>query len=190
MIDDRDELDGLLDRALARRANEASPLGMKARIVRSLPETAEVSMARWRRGVVPWLATAAASLLVAAGLLPHLLHRTQPQPAVDVARVSPPAESLPPVAASSDDAVEKRLSVHRVARPVVPQAVEAEVRPKLDMFPSTALHPPKAAPGSREAQLQILTSLPESTLTMMAEAQEKNRYSAPQFEPSAAHPLN
>jgi hypothetical protein len=194
MIDDRDDLDDLLDRALTRRANEAAPLGMKARIVRSLAETAEVSMAWWRRGIVPWLATAAASLLVAAGLLPHLLHRTLPQPAVDVARVSPHAEGLPSAAASSIDAVEKRHSVHRVARPVVPQAIEAEVRPKLDMFPSTAIHPPKAAPGSREAQLQILTSLPESTLAMMAEAQEKNRYPAPQFapqlEPSTARPLN
>jgi hypothetical protein len=190
MIDDRDDLDDLLDGALTRRANEAAPLGMRARIVRSLPETAEVSIAWWRRGIVSWLATAAASLLVAVGLLPHLQHRAQPQPAVDVARVSPHTEGLPPVTTSSVDAVAKRHGVRRVARSVVPQAVEAEVRPKLDMFPSTALHPPKAAPGSREAQLQILASLPESTLAMMAEAQEKNRYSAPQFEPSVAHPLN
>ena len=47
--------------------------------------------------------------------------------------------------------------------------------PKLETFPSTALNPPKPEPGSMEAQLEVLVSLPQSTLVQLAEDQAKEQ---------------
>ena len=61
--------------------------------------------------------------------------------------------------------------------------------PKLDTFPSTAMHPPKPEPGSMEAQLQMLISLPQSTLAQMAETQAKEQ-SAPKDQIGMQDKLN
>ena len=61
--------------------------------------------------------------------------------------------------------------------------------PKLDTFPSTAMNPPKPEPGSMEAQLQVLISLPQSTLAQMAETQAKEQ-SAPKAQTDMQDKLN
>ena len=176
-----DEFEELLGRTLRRRVNTAAPVGMTARIAEA---ASKQPVAVMRKTYTPlWRLAIAAGLVLAAGMsFFGLRHGQRVTPKIAATHV------IAPVVSTSGDIVPANMPLahapaakaairpHIAQKPHQPAAevVEAENRPKLDTFPSTAIHPPKPEPGSMEAQLRILVSLPRSTLAAMADAQAKS----------------
>ena len=180
-----DEFEELLGRTLRRRVNTAAPAGMTSRIAdaagrQPVAVVSKTHMPLWRLAV-------AAGLVLAAGVsFFGWRHGQRVSPAPKIAMnhaVSPvvsvsTAGDIVPANVSLGHAPEAKTATRthvapKVHRPAA-DVVEAEYRPKLDTFPSTAIHPPKPEPGSMEAQLRVLMSLPRSTLAAMADAQAKS----------------
>ena len=187
------EFEELLDRTLRRRVNVVAPVEMAGRI----------SAAAWREVVVVrrrlpvWQMAVAASVVLAVagacygwqrergmerGLAPQIALREMPSEGV---RAMSPA--VPVVVPSIPHVVRARAMRQRSMSSG--WVVAMNEGPKLDTFPSTAMHPPKPEPGSMEAQLQMLISLPQSTLAQMAETQAKEQ-SAPKDQIDMQDKLN
>ena len=178
MSERENEFEELLDRTLRRRMNGVAPVAMVERI--SAAAGREVVVVR--RWAPVWQMAVAASVVLAVagafygwrrerGVAPQIAMREMPServramsPAVLVVTTSPPH-------------VVRARAVRRRSM-LSGWAVEMNEGPKLDTFPSTAMHPPKPEPGSMEAQLQVLISLPQSTLAQMAETQAEEQSSS------------
>jgi hypothetical protein len=185
------EFEELLDRTLRRRVNVVAPVEMVGRI--SAAAGREVVVVRRRLPV--WQMAMAASVVLAVagafygwqrergmerGLAPQIALREMPSEGVRAMSPAVPVVVLQHVARAR--AVRRRsMSSGWV--------VAMNEGPKLDTFPSTAMHPPKPEPGSMEAQLQMLISLPQSTLAQMAETQAKEQ-SAPKDQIGMQDKLN
>jgi hypothetical protein len=182
------EFEELLDRTLRRRVNVVAPVEMVGRI--SAAAGREVVVVRRRLPV--WQMAMAASVVLAVagafygwqrergmerGLAPQIALREMPSEGVRA--MSPAVPSIQHVARAR--AVRRRSMSSGWA--------VMNDGPKLDTFPSTAMHPPKPEPGSMEAQLQMLISLPQSTLAQMAETQAKEQ-SAPKDQIDVQDKLN
>ena len=193
MSERENEFEELLDRTLRRRVNVVAPVEMVGRI--SSAAGREVVVVRRRLPV--WQMAVAASVVVAVagsfygwrrekgaerGLVTQIALREMPSEGVRT--MSP---MVPVVAPSIPHVV--RVRVVRRRSVSSGWAVEMNEGPKLDTFPSTAMHPPKPEPGSMEAQLQMLISLPQSTLAQMAETQAKEQ-SAPKAQTDMQDNLN
>ena len=195
-----DEFEELLGRTLRRRVNTAAPAGMTGRIADAAGRQPVAVVSKTHAPL--WRLAVAAGLVLAVGMsffgwrhgqrvapAPKIATNHAAIPVVSTTRdISPANVSFihPPVlkTATRPHVAPK---VHRPAADVV----EAENRPKLDTFPSTAIHPPKPEPGSMEAQLRILVSLPSATLEEIADAQAKSRrVSAEQSNPIPESKLN
>jgi hypothetical protein len=175
MNERENEFEELLNRTLWRRVNVVAPVEMAGRV--SAAAGREVVVVR--RGMPIWqMAVAASVVLVVSGafygwrrergLATQVAMREVPSEGI---RAMSPAMSV--VGPSIPHVVRARALRRRSMSSV--WAVAMNEGPKLDTFPSTAMNPPKPEPGSMEAQLQILISLPQSTLAQMAETQAKEQ---------------
>jgi len=195
-----DEFEELLGRTLHRRANTAAPAGMTGRIADAAGRQPVAVVSKTRMPL--WRLAVAAGLVLAAGVsFFGWRHGQRIAPAPKIATnhainpVVSTAGDIAPANVSLGHAPELKTAIRahvapKVHRPAA-NVVEAEYRPKLDTFPSTAIHPPKPEPGSMEAQLRILMSLPQATLEEIADAQAKSRrVSAEQSNPSPESKLN
>ena len=178
-----EEFEELLGRTLRRHVNTTAPAGMTARIAEAASKQPVAVVSKTRMPL--WRLAVAAGLLLAAGMsFFGWRHgqRVAPAPKIAmnhvIAPVVPATEIIAPANVPLAHAPAARVAIqtHIAPKPHQPAAevIEAENRPKLDTFPSTAIHPPKPEPGSMEAQLRILVSLPRSTLVAMADAQAKS----------------
>jgi hypothetical protein len=197
-----DEFEELLGRTLHGHMNTAAPAGMTARIADAAGRQPVAVASKTRTPL--WRLAVAAGIVLAAGISffgwRHGQHvDLAPQTASNHAMVPnaivPTTGDIAPANVSLVHRPEVKAAprLHLTPRPHLPaaEAVEAENRPKLDIFPSTAIHPPKPEPGSMEAQLRILMSLPQSTLEEIADAQAKSRLvSAEQAKPTPESKLN
>jgi hypothetical protein len=184
MSERENEFEELLDRTLRWRVNAAPPVAMVERIAEAVGR----EMVVVRRRLPMWQMAVAASVVLAVagsfygwrygretehGVAPQIAMRETPAEGV---RAMSPAVSIaaPPMPHGvRTRATRRRPTSSSWAAGV--SAVETNQGPKLDTFPSTAMNPPKPEPGSMEAQLQVLISLPQSTLAQMAEAQSKEQ---------------
>jgi hypothetical protein len=186
------EFEELLDRTLRRRVNVVAPDAMVGRI--SAAAGREVVVVR--RGMPVWQMAAAASVVLAVAGSFYGWRREKGGERGLAAQIA--IREMP------SEGARAMTSTVSIVAPSIPHVVRARVvrrrsmssgwavmnyGPKLDTFPSTAMHPPKPEPGSMEAQLQILISLPQSTLAQMAEAQAKEQ-SASQAQTDTQDKLN
>jgi hypothetical protein len=178
-----DEFEELLGSTLRRRVNTAAPAGMTGRIADAASRQPVAVVSKVREPL--WRLAVAAGIVLAAGTSFFGWRHGQrvapsPKIAMDhaVIPVVPTAGDITPANVSLVHLPELKAAIRPHAAPKLhrpaAEVVEAENRPKLDTFPSTAIHPPKPEPGSMEAQLRILMSLPRSTLAAMADAQAKS----------------
>jgi hypothetical protein len=192
MTQRNDEFEELLDGTLHRRVNTAAPAGMTARITETARRQPVAVVSTTHTSL--WKLAIAAGLVLAAGTSffgwQHR-QRVESGPKVATNHAIVPAAVNPAatnVSTGKDIALRNVPLAHRselqaashphiTLKPHRPAAevVESENLPRLDTFPSTAIHPPKPEPGSMEAQLRILISLPRATIEEMAEAQAKSR---------------
>lgn len=192
MSERENEFEELLDRTVRRRVNVAAPVEMVGRI----SDAAVREVVVVRQQVPMWqMAVAASVLLVVVGSFygwrreKGVEHGVAPQiamrdiPSEGVRAISPAVSVVAP-------SMPHVVRVHAVRRrPMSSGWAVMNDGPKLDTFPSTAMNPPKPEPGSMEAQLRILISLPQSTLAEMAEAQAREQ-SASQAQTDTQDKLN
>ena len=185
------EFEELLDRTLRRRVNVVAPDAMVERISAAAGRKVVVV----RRGMSVWqMALAASVVLAVAGSFygwrreMGIEHGIVPQVAM---REMPPEEvrAISPAVSIVTPSIPHVVRLRGVRRRSSSWVVEVNEGPKLDTFPSTAMNPPKPEPGSMEAQLQVLISLPQSTLAQMAEVQSKEQ-SAPKAQTDMRDKLN
>jgi hypothetical protein len=187
---EKDDLDLLLDSALATYADPGPDSDLENRVlaalsaVRSEPRT--VITLRFRRWL-PWAIT----VPIAAGLLLFWLsiarNRQLPSSAPQQARQSAPGPIVPHAAPSSEfrRAVPRRHPVRITRPPSSVQTAQAAALPKLDVFPT-----PKPLTAEEQALVGVVAQSPQPIREALVQAQNQDdspvRIAAihiPQLEP-------
>ena len=133
---DRDELERVLDSALASYVEPGPSSGLEARILAST--TRADSRPNWLRWL-PWAIPALAALLLIAIFLSH--HTAPPHqksPVANSPALPRPTMSSPPVSVASVASTPPQAVLPRPAAPAHVTALEGQVLPRLEVFPTPA----------------------------------------------------
>jgi hypothetical protein len=171
---EKDDLDLLIDSALATYADPGPDSGLEDRVLVTLAAVRTDTVRerrRWRMRWLPW----AVAIPIAAGLLFLWLspRRDKPLPASvpQEARSAPP-KAIAPHANSSREvrpAIPRR-HVIRSAQPASPvQTAQAALLPKLDVFPT-----PQPLTAEERALVEVVTQTPLPAREALVEAQSQD----------------